>query len=416
MALLRFVGLALLCAPAGCEATGDLRPIERLQVSSGGQGNGGVAGSAAGGKATSGGCDGALADRDGDGYSADDGDCDDCDPLRNAGAFDVGGNHVDDDCDGLVDNEATLCDQALSVTGDAHSAANALGVCRSVGANASGRERRWGLLAARYVFPDGSSSSLPSDRAMDCAEALVGPNELSHGILSSFGPNVTARQGSAFVALSSGVARAGRQIEPLTDSDSPTGAFMCTRSLMPVGFPSLFHPSCGGGLSVSGVRSGDFTSAYDGIALELTLRAPTNARAVTFDSNFYSAEFPYSVCSLYSDNFAVFVRSASAPTERNVVLDSQGDPMGVDNEFIEVCEPYLYQGVGFGGPITRQFECSLGESELEGSGFDASANEGSHAASGWLHTRASVAAGQDVTIRFAILGLRRRMARFDRID
>src|SRR5262245_485529 len=49
-------------------------------------------------------------DHDGDGFSFTDGDCNDCDPSANPGAFDVAGNGVDEDCSGTPDDEPANCD------------------------------------------------------------------------------------------------------------------------------------------------------------------------------------------------------------------------------------------------------------------------------------------------------------------
>jgi hypothetical protein len=89
------------------------------------------------------------ADDDGDGYSVADGDCNDCDPATNPGAFDVPGNQIDEDCSGTADDERMTCDDALPIDGDAAAADRAIGLCRTTVANAKGKARTWGLLQAR---------------------------------------------------------------------------------------------------------------------------------------------------------------------------------------------------------------------------------------------------------------------------
>jgi hypothetical protein len=155
------------------------------------------------------------ADDDGDGYAVADGDCNDCDAAMNPGAFDVPGNQIDEDCSGTADDERMSCDDGLPVDGDAAAAARAIGLCRTTVASAKGKTRTWGLLQARYVFPNGTTAALPAPKSYGipgkvCVTTGLPPNELSHGILNGLGPNVKPREGAALAALSSGIARAGR--------------------------------------------------------------------------------------------------------------------------------------------------------------------------------------------------------------
>lgn len=66
-------------------------------------------------------CDGLTdedADVDQDGYTACAGDCDDADPTVNAGAEDIGGNEIDEDCNGRVRGDCSdaVLDATWSVT------------------------------------------------------------------------------------------------------------------------------------------------------------------------------------------------------------------------------------------------------------------------------------------------------------
>ena len=54
------------------------------------------------------------ADSDGDGYPLKF-DCNECDPNVNNGAFDVPGNGIDEDCNGVADDEPADCDTGLKM-------------------------------------------------------------------------------------------------------------------------------------------------------------------------------------------------------------------------------------------------------------------------------------------------------------
>jgi hypothetical protein len=331
-------------------------------------------------------------DHDKDGYTVADGDCNDCDPRVNPGAYDVAGNQIDEDCSGVADDEPTDCDQGLPAQGDALQAARALGICRRApeGADARGKSRTWGLLRAAYVFPDGSTGSLWPD---DCGTFGDPPNPLSHGIVSSFGLAVPPRQGAAMAVLSSGVAAPGRRQDPAWGV-SPDGARTCTRSAMPPGFPASSYSTCGDLPPLDR----PMPSANDGIALELTLRVPTNASALAFDFDFYTFEYNGYVCGKFNDAFVALLSSdaAGAADSRNIAFDSQGNPVSVNNGFVEVCAPWTYSGTKQGRTFTRPFPCRLGSRELAGTGFEG------HAATGWLETHAPVTPGATITLRFAI--------------
>jgi hypothetical protein len=363
-----------------------------------------IRGSAAGSAGVEAECRSSGDDADHDGYSSQDGDCNDCNPAVNPGAIEIADNGLDDDCSGRIDDEPIPCDDQLSPDGDAELAARALGICKTTLNAARGRDRTWGLLGARFVFPDGTTASLPADESMDCQLGGKAPDPLSHGILTAFGPNVAARQGRSFVVLSSGVARAGTQELESGRGLSPEGGFMCTRSGLPEGFPISSYTTCGDELALPPGAPHDPSSGYDGMALELELRAPTNARGISFDFDFYTFEYTQFVCSAFNDAFAalLYTGSASVPPSHNIAFDNQQNPVSVNNGFVEVCEPYEYAGTKNGQPFTRSFSCRYGTGELAGSGFDSDAFGGPHAATGWLTTRASIVPGEDFVLRLAI--------------
>jgi hypothetical protein len=304
-------------------------------------------------------------DADGDGFTPGQGDCNDCSAQMNPGAYDYPGNGVDEDCNGIPDDEPTGCDtQTYDVGyGDPEVAARAIGICRKASATS------WGLVSARYTTADGTGT----------------PNDLSHGLLPNFGPNVATREGTNMLALSSGTAR--RPGDP--GFASLSGADMGTTGNTPPGFP-IDSPACT-------IQTANDTVANDPIGFEVVIKTPTNANELGFDFNFYTFEFPQFVCTQFNDFFVALVDPPPSNAQSgNVSFDSQGNPVSVNNGFVEVCQAQAAGG--------KNFPCALGTAQLQGTGFDEVhfAYGGPHAATSWLNTRAPVPPGQNITIRFAI--------------
>jgi hypothetical protein len=303
-------------------------------------------------------------DSDGDGFDPGNGDCNDCTNQMNPGAYDYPANGIDEDCNGTPDDEPSGCDsQTVDIGyGDPVTAARVIGICRDA------TPTSWGLVSAKYVMADGAP----------------GMNDLSHGLLPSFGPNVSPREGSNMLGLSSGTARA----PGMPGWQSPEMADMATTGTTPSGFPKD-SPAC------PGVQTSADTTAFNPAALELVIKAPKNANTMKFDFDFYTYEFPQYVCTIYNDFFVALV--SPAPTnaqDGNISFDSQGNSVSVNNGFLEVCPAQTAGG--------KNFPCALGTAQLQGTGFDELQRLGPHAATGWLNTQAPIAPGQEFTIRFAI--------------
>jgi hypothetical protein len=326
-------------------------------------------------------------DHDGDGFAFTDGDCNDCDPNSNPGAYDVPGDMIDEDCNGVADDEPTGCDtMAVLDSADAFHAALAMDVCRKTTEDATGHQRTWGVTQATYTAPDGSDNCTDTNSGSQGSCAANTSFALGHGNLTQLGVNAP-KQGSHMAAISSGTARdpkdPGYQDVAGFDKSYTTGS--------PAPYPKD-TPAC------PGVITGQ---PHDGIALTFTIRVPTNATAFQFETNFLTYEFPEFICSKYNDSFVVMMtpKIASLP-DGNIAFDSAGNPISVNNSLLQVCDP---QKAG-----KKNFACPLGSSSLKGTGFgkDTAIILGqNHAATGWLTTKAPIdpsLKGKDMTLSFTV--------------
>lgn len=132
-----------------------------------------------------------------------------------------------------------------------------------------------------------------------------------------------------------------------------------------------------GQLTCGGVET---ANGFDYTALQLTLNVPTNADGFTLKFNFFSAEYPESVCVSYNDRFMILLTSAA--TNGDIATDSRGNRVSVNTAFFAVTN---------GGDLT-------------GTGMDIPGNSGlMGAAIGWqtLHSPL-LHPGETITLKFLI--------------
>jgi hypothetical protein len=338
-------------------------------------------------------------DHDGDGWSGADGDCNDCNKYINPGAYDIPGDNIDQDCDGTPDDEPTGCDSTVGVTTPATIAgsdgAMAIDLCRTTTASAPLPQKTWGVISSTYVTPDGTNGA--TDQNFNMSNFMLG-----FGILGpTFGDDNSTQQGVRMLGLSSGTAR--RPVDPGYIDVSGFNKGFITGA--PTGFPGS-TPACGSVM---------FGAPHDGAALSVVLRVPTNALALSFDSNFFSYEFPDYVCSSFNDTYVVIITPSPAgePTSAhgNVAYDSNGNIISVNAGFLQVCDPTSTAGGMDNPPQMVSYACTEGPSKLLGTGFgidttsvSPSGDDQNHASTDWLETTVAVnsLAGQTVTILFAL--------------
>jgi hypothetical protein len=243
---------------------------------------------------------------------------------------------------------------------------------------ASTGPKDWGVVSAKWVLADGQPPPA----------GYLQQFHLGHGILPAFGNIVSPRHGEAMLVLSSGTARGPNDIGYQDVSGFGKGY----QSGHPVGFPKE-SPSCPG--SITGTPN-------DSTGLEVTLRTPANAHGITFDFDFYTYEWPNYVCSQYNDFFVALLSPFPVgQNDGNISFDSMGNPVSVNNAFLEVCGcPGNPPSACFAGGKT--FQCSLGNLELIGTGFGFDTGFEDHAATSWLATQAPIEPQSEIEVLWSV--------------
>ncbi|MCW5816929.1 MAG: choice-of-anchor L domain-containing protein [Labilithrix sp.] len=312
------------------------------------------------------------ADYDGDGYPLKN-DCNECNKTINKGARDIPGNGIDEDCSGTPDDEPESCDGATEI-GDGYEAAAAMGLCKkSDGVS-------WGIINAKLVKPDGKKLT-----------KLDGV-----GAASTFGTN-KPREGSSLFVLSTGkaatfTAGGGGGLGGLVPPPSHG---------TPDGYPKE-SSSC-----TDVPDSPPSTKAYDGAALEVKIRVPSNAKSFSYQHFFLTEEFPRYVCSKYNDFFVTMMSPIPAGLpDGNIAFDSENNPIGVNSGLFRACKPGTYRigDNGAGTQADREFACEDGVAALKGTGLDKNKPTGDPGGggTGWLTTTAPVTPGEEITLLFAV--------------
>ncbi len=321
-------------------------------------------------------------DMDGDGWTPAQGDCNDCDPNINPNAYDFppppGGTPVDYDCQGVAGEEPASCDMGLAVDdGDPLDAARAVELCRA----SNGQLDNWGVVSAQWVMADGSPPPTTQPEAANF--------HLGHGMLSAFGDTVRVQKGNRMLALSSGTAR-----QPTDPGYHNVQGFDKGYSgESPMGFPKE-SPAC------PGIITG---APHDPTGVEIVINTPSNVQGFSFDFDFFTYEWPGFICSTFNDFFvAILSPIPMGQTDGNISFDSLGNPVSVNNAFLQVCgctgnPPTLCLAGG------KTFPCALGDADLLGTGFGFDTAEGQDRGStGWLTTKAPVAKNSQIVIRWAV--------------
>jgi hypothetical protein len=374
----RLASLMTLVA-VGCGASGRRNP-------NGGGGNGG--GGFGGGSMDIPGCDKNSVPRDGDfdmdGYTPNQGDCDDCNPSINPGAIQIPGDPTDYACNGMPGVVAS-CDSGNTGKNDATSLAQAFEQCDS-----------------RFFK----------------SAMLVGPSDQRARIVAGSFGIVKPQNGANMALLSTGLAVDKTTMpgyEPEMGFDlGNNNTFMNPMPSIPAN--PLCASSAQGGMSCQPPTVNDYTE------LVVNLKAPTNVKSFSFNFHFFSVEYPEWVCTAYNDEFLVMMESPGEfTTATNISFDSNMNPITVNNGLFTVCK---------NGNQSWDKNCKQPVSTIVGTGYDdpesqqqlpndniqnapASCMAATPAdmvgpsdplggSTGWLTTTAPVTPGEEVTLHFII--------------
>ena len=341
-------------------------------------------------------------DADGDGFTTCGGDC--CDSTEcsnpgavNPGAFDAPGNNFDDDCDGMIDNTITLCDQTLTSNSNVGmDYAKAIDLCQQT----TMTDKKWGVIDAQLTLPSGSGTADPN----------------SHSIRHKFGSGVMPQGGLSMAILSTGAAAAKGDTNPNyvdfdTDNRNETSAL-----------PTDFLAANGGKVpNAPGCPGPNDNLGHDPVMLQLQIRVPTNAHSFKLSTNFFSAEFPEWTCTAYNDFFVVLLDSAytgdpANPADKNLAFYSPPSdptkkyPVGVNLAFgnTGLFTQCVNGSTGCAGGTPGTISTCMGTQQLMGTGFDDSAsgtcdgNSLKGGGTGWLVTSGNVKPGEIIKLRIAI--------------
>ncbi len=284
-------------------------------------------------------------DDDGDGYSEDQGDCND-DPLAGGALIspsavevqlDENGDPegIDNDCDGEIDEPLAACPEGLPET-DPMAFASALDAC---------------LFVTRAGWTD----------AFDI-------DSRSRGLFGNYGDTYTPHTGPDFFVLSTGL---------VGDASAPNFVDLNGGTDLNT---STCHPDPQGQM---GCSSADPATVYDYSEVSFQLQVPANAKSFSFDFNFMSAEFPEWVCTSYDDTFLAMLDSEAF--SGNVSFDAMGNRVSINVGFFDVCDPV-------------DDPACTGDADLVGTGYE----NGIGGGTGWLTTTSPVVPNEKITLTFMI--------------
>jgi len=342
-------------------------------------------------------------DADGDGWTVCGGDC--CDAvgpnclnpnLVNPGAFEQGGNMVDDDCDSIKDNAVPVCDAGLATnSGTATDYAKAIDLCKVTTENPPLKMKTWGVISASLTRANGAGA----------------PDAAARSIRNNFGTGgIVPQQNNSLAVFSTGNAADQTDINP-PYADFQSGKDNGANSPAPADWLAA---NGGNFPNAPGCPAAGSNTANNSVMLKIRVRVPTNAKSFNVQMYFMSAEWPEYTCTAFNDMFVTLIDApgASNPADKNIAIYTAPNntkyPVGVN---LVKAAPGLFTQCKNG-----QFGClgnpgnyngCTGIGQLAGTGMQiieggCGANDTTGGGTGWLKMAGNVKGGEIMEIRFAI--------------
>ncbi len=361
-------------------------------------------------------------DEDKDGYTADV-DCDDSNPNINPGQPETT-NQIDDDCDGIVDNNTPETDDDgdgyAEVDGDCNDgnafiSPGSVEIFETITGAADGVDDNCNGQIDERVVCDNSVGSNAGDfaKAIDiCDGTLVSSNIAGHAegrrIHRNFGNTYVPKGGSQMAVLSTGRAVDKNNIDWVIPWPiffiNPAGILSAEIAEGTIHQNQMAHPDPQP-TPGDGCGAADPVSVQDPITFVLDLKVPSNANVLAFDFNFMSSEFPKFVCTDWDDTFVALLESTEF--NGNISFDENGRPITINAGFFDVCEQQLAPSctgqqplIGTGFETENLFLTVTWPTSPPQAGSINYNKQGG--GTGWLKTLAPVVPGEDIRLTFII--------------